>query len=194
MSYQSQFDPEVFYESEGARAEHDRKASLRLANAEREKFDGLSAEAVRSLYEQGLRDQESRAGELRSERTGQVWVSAHPEFVQCAENAAQVQNYLELTGRSEQNVRYEDLEAAYEHLNARGLLRLDAEKSKQMHAAEIAEEGQEIRRRRSASSLPRRVSNITRESRPSYSEDDLMNMPYEDLARLARAAYAEGEE
>jgi Tfp pilus assembly protein PilN len=186
MSHASNFDGSLFETPEAA-AEYDRKQSLRLANAEMAKFDNLSSEQIRSLYEIGLKDHEQRAGEIRSQRAGEVFVASHPEYVLCPENAAQVQNYLELKGCSESNVRVEDLESAYEHLSQRGLLKINQAKAREQQQNEINEEAQEIRRRRSSSSISSRVRSISRE-RPSFSEEDLYSMSLDKLRAIALAA------
>jgi hypothetical protein len=116
-------------------------------------------EAVAGLQRADVNHQAS----LETQKTGNAWTKLHPEYVDSDANAYLMRHQLRSNGIT--HARFEDFDLAYQQLRESNLLKLDQTvvNAQEIQAAKVARK---------------------KAQKATLSEEDLYNMPMEDLRRL----------
>jgi uncharacterized protein YerC len=183
----------TIYESAQARDHYEREAAQRLTNDPNDDplnpaYQGPTADHIKAAHQLVNDAQRDKAKDLSDERAAAVFVELNPWFVACPQNAAQMEVYLNAKGLTDQSATVETLEEAARYLASRGLLKVNNEAINNERRAEVKQQAEEIRTARRSSGISRSgvsTRTISRSTRQQHSEDDLFNMPLEQLRELA---------
>jgi hypothetical protein len=144
----------------------------------------LTAEQVKLAYEEALRADQAHQDAIGSQKNGDAFVAAHPEFVDCRQNALLLLNQMN-TMFGEGLHTLEHFEKAFEYLRTKtGFLKLNqAELAKQQRADAKQRYEQEL-----ALSTNDAWKHELHELPPSR-QQELETMPLQDLRILAETEH-----
>jgi hypothetical protein len=164
----------------------------------KKQLDEKPAETIKRLVAEQLAEEQART--QRSQRTQNDFVAAHPEYIANESNGSKIRDWVANKGYTE--FTDENLEKAYQDLKASGLLKLksvDASENADVEAADdqriadnAAKSTAQSRSQRKGSSVSSRGGAPVVKTGPS--EDELYNMPLEDLRRLSNEQLAKSQQ